>query len=235
MKRHFCAPGDRRWRCNRGILSCAAAEGPLDGGNASRRSRSWLDFLRGPARPTGRSRRRFALKPQDDLLDACGWRSSSPFMPTKRAIWRASTCPGRRSHWRVSESLIASLPERRRLSRAMPAALPWKEAPFNAVTCMECLPVFTAPEQVLAEVLRVLRPGGRMPCNRSEGGRTGCRGTCRTRPATRRRQRRGCSAEAGRGCGVRRDLDLLWPVFGEHRLGTCESPTGESVARLVGP
>jgi SAM-dependent methyltransferase len=42
------------------------------------------------------------------------------------------------------------------------AALPWKERTFSAVTCMDAFAFFPAPERVLAEVLRVLRPGGRM-------------------------------------------------------------------------
>jgi SAM-dependent methyltransferase len=42
------------------------------------------------------------------------------------------------------------------------AALPWEEGTFTAVTCMDAFPFFTAPERVMAEVFRVLRPGGRM-------------------------------------------------------------------------
>lgn len=42
------------------------------------------------------------------------------------------------------------------------AALPWKEGTFSAVTCMDAFAFLPAPERVLTEVLRVLRPGGRM-------------------------------------------------------------------------
>ena len=39
--------------------------------------------------------------------------------------------------------------------------LPWPDASFTAVTCMAAFEVFPDPEQVLGEVCRVLRPGGR--------------------------------------------------------------------------
>jgi ubiquinone/menaquinone biosynthesis C-methylase UbiE len=42
------------------------------------------------------------------------------------------------------------------------AALPWDDGTFSAVTCMDAFPFFTDPQRVLTEILRVLRPGGRM-------------------------------------------------------------------------
>jgi SAM-dependent methyltransferase len=41
------------------------------------------------------------------------------------------------------------------------SVLPWPDASFTAVTCMAAFEVFPDPAQVLAEVFRVLRPGGR--------------------------------------------------------------------------
>jgi ubiquinone/menaquinone biosynthesis C-methylase UbiE len=41
------------------------------------------------------------------------------------------------------------------------SVLPWPDCWFTAATCMSALEVFPDPAQVLAEVFRVLRPGGR--------------------------------------------------------------------------
>ena len=40
--------------------------------------------------------------------------------------------------------------------------LPWAEATFSAVTLMDAFPFLADPRRVLTEILRVLRPGGRM-------------------------------------------------------------------------
>lgn len=40
-------------------------------------------------------------------------------------------------------------------------ALPWPDGSFTAATCMAAFEAFADPAQVLAEVFRVLRPGGR--------------------------------------------------------------------------
>jgi SAM-dependent methyltransferase len=40
-------------------------------------------------------------------------------------------------------------------------ALPWEDGRFSAVTCMDAFALFPDPERVLAEMWRVLRPGGR--------------------------------------------------------------------------
>jgi SAM-dependent methyltransferase len=42
------------------------------------------------------------------------------------------------------------------------AALPWRDDTFSAVACMESLELLAEPESVLAEMRRVLRPGGRI-------------------------------------------------------------------------
>ncbi|MFZ0529223.1 MAG: methyltransferase domain-containing protein, partial [Propionicimonas sp.] len=48
------------------------------------------------------------------------------------------------------------------------AALPWPEDTFTVVTCMSVFEAFPNPEQVLSEVYRVLRPGGRAVLNIGE-------------------------------------------------------------------
>lgn len=47
-------------------------------------------------------------------------------------------------------------------------ALPWPEETFTAATCVSSFEVFPEPEQVLAEMFRVLRPGGRIALNIGE-------------------------------------------------------------------
>ena len=46
--------------------------------------------------------------------------------------------------------------------------LPWPEGTFTVVTCMQVFEVFPEPEQVVGEVFRVLRPGGRAVLNIGE-------------------------------------------------------------------
>jgi SAM-dependent methyltransferase len=60
---------------------------------------------------------------------------------------------------RLAERVAAGTAE---VVRGNAAALPWADGTFSAVTCNDAFPFFPVPEQVLAEVLRVLRPGGRM-------------------------------------------------------------------------
>jgi SAM-dependent methyltransferase len=48
------------------------------------------------------------------------------------------------------------------------AALPWPDASFTVVTCMSVFEVFPDPSGVVAEVFRVLRPGGRAVLNIGE-------------------------------------------------------------------
>lgn len=133
------------------------AEGTLPG-----RSGSWLNsYLNRP------SYRLMAaaldLKPGDDLLDvACGW---GEFLAVHASQARRvagidisgeqATLAGQRLADRIAS-------ETAEVVQGDAAALPWKEGTFSAVTCMDAFPFFPAPERVLAEVLRVLRPGGRM-------------------------------------------------------------------------
>ena len=48
------------------------------------------------------------------------------------------------------------------------AALPWPDASFTVVTCMSVFEAFPDPAKVVAEVFRVLRPGGRAVLNIGE-------------------------------------------------------------------
>ena len=48
------------------------------------------------------------------------------------------------------------------------AALPWPDDTFTVVTCMGSFETFPEPEMVLAEMVRVLRPGGRAVLNIGE-------------------------------------------------------------------
>jgi SAM-dependent methyltransferase len=48
------------------------------------------------------------------------------------------------------------------------SSLPWSDGSFSVATCMASFEVFPDPDQVLAEVFRVLRPGGRIAMNIGE-------------------------------------------------------------------
>lgn len=48
------------------------------------------------------------------------------------------------------------------------ATMPWPDGSFTAVTCMAAFEVFPDPGRVLAEMVRVLRPGGRVVLNIGE-------------------------------------------------------------------
>lgn len=103
-----------------------------------------------------------ALQPDDDLLDvACG----AGYFLTAHA-----------SHVGHVAGLDLSAPKvglaRRRLADRIAAGtaeikegdagtLPWEDGRFTAVTCIDAFMFFPDPERALAEMCRVLRPGGR--------------------------------------------------------------------------
>ena len=103
------------------------------------------------------------LGPQDALLDvACGW---GEFLVVHGAT------AARVAGIDVSEEKVALARERlagrigagsAEVVQGDAALLPWPDGTFSAVLCMDAFPFLTDPERVLAEVLRVLRPGGRM-------------------------------------------------------------------------
>ena len=133
------------------------AEGTLPG-----RSGSWLNsYLNRP------SYRLIAaaldLKPEDDLLDvACGWGEFLAVHGSQAHRVAGIDISGekvRLARQRLADRIAAGTAE---VVQGDAAALPWAEGTFSAVTCMDAFIFFTVPEKVLAEVLRVLRPGGRM-------------------------------------------------------------------------
>lgn len=135
----------------------AQATGALPG-----RWGSWLNAYL--ARPTYRLMAAgLDLTPEDDVLDvACG---SGDFLAVHAAQAR------RVAGIDLSEGKVALARERLANRIASGAAqvvqgdaanLPWEEATFSAVTCMDAFEYFPAPDRVLAEVRRVLRPGGRI-------------------------------------------------------------------------
>jgi ubiquinone/menaquinone biosynthesis C-methylase UbiE len=72
-------------------------------------------------------------------------------------VWGLDVSIGmlRRARWR-----LASYGERCTLIRDDASALPFPDATFDAVTCLEALEFTPRPEHTLDELMRVLRPGG---------------------------------------------------------------------------
>ena len=138
-------------------LKAHLAEGTLPG-----RSGSWLNSYMN--RPSYRLMAAvLELKPDDEVLDvACGW---GEFLASHAREARhvagidVSGAKATLARQRLADRIAAGTAE---IVQGDAAALPWKEGSFTAVTCMDAFPFFPAPEQVLAEVRRVLRPGGRM-------------------------------------------------------------------------
>lgn len=138
-------------------LKAHLAEGTLPG-----RTGSWLNSYFN--RPSYRLMlAALNLGPEDDLLDvACGW---GEFLAVYASNARrvagidVSEEKVRLARQRLAERIAAGTGE---VVQGDAAALPWQEGAFSAVTCMDAFPFFTAPERVMAEVFRVLRPGGRM-------------------------------------------------------------------------
>jgi SAM-dependent methyltransferase len=138
-------------------LKTHLAEGTLPG-----RSGSWLNsYLNRP------SYRLMAaaldLKPEDDLLDvACGWGEFlAVHAPQARHVAGIDISAEKitLAHRRLADRIVSGTAE---VVQGDAAALPWKDGTFSAVTCMDAFAFFPAPGQVLAEALRVLRPGGRI-------------------------------------------------------------------------
>jgi SAM-dependent methyltransferase len=207
------------------------AEGTLPG-----RSGSWLNSYMN--RPGYRSMAAtLDLSPEDDLLDvACGW---GEFLVVHASQARHVAGID------VSAEKVALA--RRRLTGRIAsetaevvqgdgAAMPWKDATFSAVTCMDAFPFFPAPERLLAEILRVLRPGGRMLM---QIGMKWPDGPPRHMPHPR------AHVDVGDEGAVRRMVDdagfaeisiSYCPVFGEHRWANLVSRLvgGSDQSRLVG-
>jgi len=103
------------------------------------------------------------LEPEDDLLDvACGWGEFlAAYASNARSVAGIDVSEEkvRLARQRLADRIAAGTGE---VVQGDAATLPWEEGTFNAVTCMDAFPFFPTPERVMAEVLRVLRPGGRM-------------------------------------------------------------------------
>ncbi len=102
-----------------------------------------------------------AVQPDDDVLDvACG---SGVFLekyaPCARRIAGIdhSDVQIGMARRRLRERIIARTAE---IVRGDSAALPWADDSFSVVTC-NCVGCFAQPERSVAEMRRVLRPGGR--------------------------------------------------------------------------
>ena len=102
------------------------------------------------------------LRPEDELLElACG---SGVFLARHATV--ASYVAGLDlsdlqidlARERLAERIAAGTAE---IVKGDAADLPWQDGRFSAVTCMGSMGLFPDTPRVLAEVLRVLRPGGR--------------------------------------------------------------------------
>jgi SAM-dependent methyltransferase len=100
---------------------------------------------------------------EDDLLDvACGW---GEFLAVHAAQARRvagidwSEAKVRLARERLADRIAAGTAE---VVHGDATVLPWAEATFSAVTLMDAFPFLPDPRRTLSEILRVLRPGGRM-------------------------------------------------------------------------
>ncbi len=147
-------------------VAAAALRRPLKAnwaaGTLPGRSGSWLNsYLNRPSyrlMATGLN-----LTAKDDLLDvACG---SGEFLAVHGAQARRvagidlSAAKVALARERLADRLASATAE---VVRGDAADLPWPEGTFSAVTCNDAFPFFPVPERVLAEIFRVLRPGGRL-------------------------------------------------------------------------
>ena len=107
-----------------------------------------------------------ALGAEDELLDvACG---TGPFLiqqagkVRRRAGIDLSQYQVDRARSRLREEIAAGTAE---IVLGDASVLPWPEASFTVVTCIGAFDMFPEPQRVVAEVFRVLRPGGRAVLN----------------------------------------------------------------------
>ena len=113
--------------------------------------------------------RELALQPDDELLEvACG----SAFFLVKYAghVGRVagldlSDVQIDLARQRLADRISAGTAE---IVQGDASMLPWPDATFSVVTVMGSFECFPAPEKVLAELYRVLRPGGRAVMNIGE-------------------------------------------------------------------
>jgi SAM-dependent methyltransferase len=102
------------------------------------------------------------LQPDDELLDVgCG---SGAFLAQQASHVRRvagidlSDIQIDLAHRNLRDRIGAGTAE---IVKGDASVLPWPDGSFTAATCMSAFEVFPDPARVLAEVFRVLRPGGR--------------------------------------------------------------------------
>jgi SAM-dependent methyltransferase len=102
------------------------------------------------------------LQPDDDLLDvACGagyFLTESAAHVGRVAGLDLSEPKAGIARQRLADRITAGTAE---IRQGGAGALPWEDARFSAVTCSDAFPFFPDPDRALAEMCRVLRPGGR--------------------------------------------------------------------------
>ncbi len=102
------------------------------------------------------------LRPDDDLLDvACGagyfLTEFAPHVAHVAGI-DLSEPKVRLARRRLADRIASGTAE---IAEGNALALPWEDARFTAVGCIDAFPFFPDPGRALAEACRVLRPGGR--------------------------------------------------------------------------
>ncbi len=109
------------------------------------------------------------LRPDDELLDVAG--GSGVFLARQAGqVHRVagidlSDVQIALAHSRLGDRIAAGTAE---IVQGDAGALPWPDDSFTVVTCMGSFEAFPDPEKVLAEMFRVLRPGGRTAVNIGE-------------------------------------------------------------------
>jgi SAM-dependent methyltransferase len=102
------------------------------------------------------------LQPDDDLLDvACGagyFLTESASHVGRVAGLDLSEPKVDLAGRRLADRIAAGTAE---IKEGDAGALPWEDGRFSAVTCSDAFPFLPDPDRALAEMCRVLRPGGR--------------------------------------------------------------------------